>query len=71
MVLSENADFAEEAEKNIIFIGPNESNKNHGSKLAAKEAVTIQYSMVPGFDEAITDVEKQKSLRRKLVFNTY
>jgi acetyl-CoA carboxylase biotin carboxylase subunit len=61
--LSENADFAEEAEKNnIIFIGPkSKAIKIMGSKLAAKEAVK-QYNipMVPGLDEAITDIEKAK-----------
>ncbi|MFE3870285.1 acetyl-CoA carboxylase biotin carboxylase subunit [Flavobacterium sp. ZS1P70] len=61
--LSENADFAEEAEKNnIIFIGPkSRAIKIMGSKLAAKHAVK-QYNipMVPGLDEAITDIEKAK-----------
>jgi propionyl-CoA carboxylase alpha chain len=61
--LSENADFAEEAEKNnIIFIGPkSKAIKIMGSKLAAKDAVK-QYNipMVPGLDEAITDIEKAK-----------
>jgi len=61
--LSENADFAEEAEKNgITFIGPgSKAIRIMGSKLAAKDAVK-QYDipMVPGIDEAITDVEKAK-----------
>ncbi|RTY90147.1 acetyl-CoA carboxylase biotin carboxylase subunit [Flavobacterium sp. RSP46] len=69
--LSENADFAEEAEKNnIIFIGPkSKAIKIMGSKLAAKEAVK-QYNipMVPGFDEAITDVEKAKVVAKKIGF---
>jgi propionyl-CoA carboxylase alpha chain len=69
--LSENADFAEEAEKNnIIFIGPkSKAIKIMGSKLAAKEAVK-QYNipMVPGFDEAITDVEKAKVIAKEVGF---
>ena len=63
--LSENAAFAEAVEKNgLIFIGP----KSHairvmGSKLAAKEAVkTYNIPMVPGIDEAITDVDKAKTI---------
>ncbi len=61
--LSENADFAEEAEKNgIIFIGPrSKAIRIMGSKLAAKDAVKkYDIPMVPGIDEAITDVEKAK-----------
>lgn len=69
--LSENADFAEEAEKNnIIFIGPkSKAIKIMGSKLAAKDAVK-QYNipMVPGFDEAITDVEKAKVVAKEIGF---
>lgn len=69
--LSENADFAEEAEKNnIIFIGPkSKAIKIMGSKLAAKEAVK-QYDipMVPGFDQAITDVEKAKVVAKEIGF---
>ena len=61
--LSENASFAEEAEKNnITFIGPrSKAIKIMGSKLAAKDAVkAYDIPMVPGIDEAITDVEKAK-----------
>ena len=69
--LSENADFAEEAERNnIIFIGPkSKAIKIMGSKLAAKEAVK-QYNipMVPGYDEAITDVEKAKKVATSIGF---
>ena len=69
--LSENADFAEEAERNnIIFIGPkSKAIKIMGSKLAAKEAVK-QYDipMVPGFDQAITDVEKAKVIAKEVGF---
>lgn len=69
--LSENADFAEEAEKNnIIFIGPkSKAIKIMGSKLAAKDAVK-QYNipMVPGYDEAITDIEKAKEVATSIGF---
>ena len=61
--LSENADFAEEAERNnIIFIGPkSKAIRIMGSKLAAKDAVKdYNIPMVPGYDQAITDVEKAK-----------
>lgn len=69
--LSENAEFAEEAEKNnIIFIGPkSKAIKVMGSKLAAKEAVKkYNIPMVPGFDEAITDVEKAKIVAKEIGF---
>jgi propionyl-CoA carboxylase alpha chain len=69
--LSENADFAEKAEQNnIIFIGP-KSKAIHimGSKLAAKEAVkAYNIPMVPGLDEAITDIEKAKVVAREIGF---
>jgi propionyl-CoA carboxylase alpha chain len=69
--LSENADFAEKAEKNnIIFIGP-KSKAIHimGSKLAAKEAVK-QYDipMVPGLDHAITDIAEAKIVASEIGF---
>ncbi|GAB1858170.1 acetyl-CoA carboxylase biotin carboxylase subunit [Flavobacteriaceae bacterium MHTCC 0001] len=67
--LSENADFAELCEKNnIIFIGPrSKAIKIMGSKLAAKEAVK-QYNipMVPGIDEAITDVVEAKKIAKDI-----
>jgi len=69
--LSENADFAELCEKNdIVFIGPrSKAIKIMGSKLAAKEAVkTYNIPMVPGIDEAITDVEKAKSIAKQIGF---
>ncbi len=69
--LSENAEFAEEAEKNnIIFIGPkSKAIKIMGSKLAAKEAVKkYNIPMVPGFDEAITEVEKAKVVAQEIGF---
>ncbi|WP_091434185.1 acetyl-CoA carboxylase biotin carboxylase subunit [Flavobacterium degerlachei] len=69
--LSENAEFAEKAEKNnIIFIGP-KSKAIHimGSKLAAKEAVkAYNIPMVPGVDEAITDIEKAKVVASEIGF---
>jgi propionyl-CoA carboxylase alpha chain len=69
--LSENAEFAEDVEKNdIIFIGPkSEAIKIMGSKLAAKDAVKgYNIPMVPGFDKAITDVEKAKSIAKEIGF---
>ena len=69
--LSENAQFAEAVEKSgITFIGPGpEAIKIMGSKLAAKEAVK-QYNipMVPGIDEAITDVDKAKQIAKEIGF---
>lgn len=69
--LSENAAFAEEAIANgITFIGP-ESKAIHmmGSKLAAKEAVkAYDIPMVPGIDEAITDIEKAKKIAKEIGF---
>jgi propionyl-CoA carboxylase alpha chain len=69
--LSENADFAEKVEQNnIIFIGP-KSKAIHimGNKLAAKEAVkAYNIPMVPGLDEAITDIEKAKLVAREIGF---
>ncbi|GGD83458.1 acetyl-CoA carboxylase biotin carboxylase subunit [Planktosalinus lacus] len=69
--LSENAGFAEAVEKNgLTFIGP----KPHairimGSKLAAKEAVKgYDIPMVPGIDEAVTDVAKAKSIAVEIGF---
>jgi len=69
--LSENAAFAEEAIANgITFIGP-ESKAIHmmGSKLAAKEAVkAYDIPMVPGIDEAITDIGKAKKIATEIGF---
>lgn len=67
--LSENADFAELCEKNnIIFIGPkSKAIRIMGSKLAAKEAVShYDIPMVPGIDEAITDIIKAKTIANKI-----
>ncbi|SHJ08238.1 acetyl-CoA carboxylase biotin carboxylase subunit [Aquimarina spongiae] len=69
--LSENADFAEEVEKNgLIFIGPkSKAIQVMGSKLAAKEAVkAYDIPMVPGIEEAITDVEKAKVIAKDIGF---
>ncbi len=69
--LSENAGFAEEVEKNgLIFIGPKpKAIRMMGSKLAAKEAVkNYNIPMVPGIDEAITDISKAKSIAKKIGF---
>ncbi len=69
--LSENASFAELCEQNnIIFIGPrSKAIKIMGSKLAAKEAVKhYNIPMVPGIDEAITDVSKAKEIAKEIGF---
>ena len=69
--LSENADFAELVEKNnIIFIGPHpEAIRIMGSKLAAKEAVKhYNIPMVPGIDQAITDIENAKKIAKEIGF---
>ena len=67
--LSENADFAEAVEKNgLIFIGPkSKAIRIMGSKLAAKEAVKkYKIPMVPGIDEAITDVKKAYEIAKEI-----
>ncbi|MCK8141250.1 acetyl-CoA carboxylase biotin carboxylase subunit [Flavobacterium sp. I-SCBP12n] len=69
--LSENADFAEECENNnIIFIGPkSKAIRVMGSKLAAKDAVKeYNIPMVPGVDEAITDIDKAKQEAKTIGF---
>ncbi len=69
--LSENAEFAEKAEQNgITFIGPrSKAIKIMGSKLAAKEAVkAYDIPMVPGLDEAITDVAKAREIAQEIGF---
>lgn len=69
--LSENAEFAEEAEKNnIIFIGPkSKAIKIMGSKLAAKDAVKkYDIPMVPGIDHAIIDIEEAKKAATTIGF---
>lgn len=69
--LSENASFAEEVEKNdITFIGPgSRAITIMGSKLAAKEAVKkYKIPMVPGIDEAISDLDKAKQIAKEIGF---
>lgn len=69
--LSENADFAELCEKNNIqFIGPkSHAIKVMGSKLAAKEAVkAYDIPMVPGTDQAITDIPEAKKIAKTIGF---
>jgi len=69
--LSENAEFAEKVEQNgITFIGPrSKAIRMMGSKLAAKEAVkAYDIPMVPGLDEAITDVAKAKEVANQIGF---
>lgn len=69
--LSENAQFAEDVAANgITFIGP-KSKAIHimGSKLAAKEAVKkYDIPMVPGLDEAITDIKEAKKVATQVGF---
>ncbi|MCA0957752.1 acetyl-CoA carboxylase biotin carboxylase subunit [Muricauda ruestringensis] len=67
--LSENADFAEAVEKSgITFIGPkSKAIRIMGSKLAAKEAVkAYDIPMVPGIDEAISDVAKAHDIANEV-----
>lgn len=69
--LSENAEFAEKAEQNnILFIGPkSKAIKIMGSKLAAKDAVkAYDIPMVPGTDEAITDIAEAKKIATGIGF---
>lgn len=69
--LSENADFSEAVEKaGINFIGPRpHAIRVMGSKLAAKETVKeYNIPMVPGIDEAITDVNKAHQIAREIGF---
>ncbi|MFN8301312.1 MAG: acetyl-CoA carboxylase biotin carboxylase subunit [Saprospiraceae bacterium] len=67
--LSENAGFAAAvAEAGITFIGPSpHSIEMMGSKLAAKEAAKkFEVPMVPGIEEAITDVNMAKEIGRRV-----
>lgn len=69
--LSENASFAEAVEKNnMVFIGPSsKSIRVMGDKLAAKDAVQ-KYSipMVPGIDQAISDLKEAHAICEKIGF---
>lgn len=67
--LSENADFAEAVTKSgLTFIGPGpKAIQTMGSKLAAKEAVKrYKIPMVPGIDEAISEVKKAKVIAKEI-----
>lgn len=67
--LSENAAFARQVQAaGLIFIGPSpESIEMMGSKLAAKEAAKrFNVPMVPGIEEAITDIETAKAIGRRV-----
>jgi propionyl-CoA carboxylase alpha chain len=69
--LSENAVFARMVQQaGITFIGPNpDSIEVMGSKLAAKEAARkFDVPMVPGIDEAITDVQLALRIAREVGF---
>lgn len=69
--LSENAGFAKAVqEAGLIFIGPSpEAIELMGSKLAAKAAVAkYNIPMVPGTEEAITDVEEAKQIAQQVGF---
>lgn len=67
--LSENAVFAQKvADAGMIFIGPSPASiEMMGSKLAAKDAAKkFGVPMVPGIEEAITDVEMAKEIGRRV-----
>lgn len=69
--LSENAVFAKKVEDaGITFIGPRpHAIRVMGSKLAAKEAVkSYNIPMVPGIEEAITDVKLAKKIASEIGF---
>ncbi|MBU2900336.1 acetyl-CoA carboxylase biotin carboxylase subunit [Maribacter dokdonensis] len=69
--LSENATFAQMVEDNgITFIGPKpHAIKVMGNKLAAKEAVRdYDIPMVPGIEEAITDVTLAEKVAKEIGF---
>ena len=69
--LSENAEFTRAVtDAGITFIGPSpEAMEVMGSKLAAKAAVKkYNIPLVPGVDEAITDVEAAKQVAANIGF---
>ena len=69
--LSENADFADAVKKaGLVLIGPSpEAMRIMGSKLGAKEAVKkFNIPMVPGINEAITDIEAAKKVAAEVGF---
>lgn len=69
--LSENATFRREVEKaGIIFIGPSaEAMDAMGDKISAKQAVKkFHVPLVPGLDEAITDIAEAKKIAVEIGF---
>jgi acetyl/propionyl-CoA carboxylase alpha subunit len=69
--LSENAAFATKVKAaGLLFIGPSPASMElMGSKLAAKAAVARYHiPLVPGTDEAITDLEEAKRVAREVGF---
>lgn len=69
--LSENAEFAKKVEdNNITWIGPAaKAIEVMGDKLAAKAAVKkYDIPLVPGIDEAITDIDKAKKVAQDIGF---
>ncbi len=67
--LSENADFSQKVtDAGLTFIGPRpHAIRIMGSKLAAKEAVKdYDIPMVPGIEEAITDVELAREIADRI-----
>lgn len=69
--LSENANFVEKVEKNnITFIGPKpKAIALMGDKLTAKQTVKeYNIPMVPGTDEAITDITEAKKIANEIGF---
>ncbi|MBM78103.1 MAG: biotin carboxylase [Crocinitomicaceae bacterium] len=69
--LSENADFANKVENSgIIFIGPSsEAIQTMGDKLTSKQTVlSYDIPMVPGLNEAVTDVDDALDSAKKIGF---
>ncbi|MCC2544894.1 acetyl-CoA carboxylase biotin carboxylase subunit [Hymenobacter sp. BT175] len=69
--LSENAEFARlVTEAGLIFVGPSPEAMNiMGDKLSAKQAVkAYNIPLVPGTDEAISDVEEAKRIAAEVGF---
>ncbi|MCB2409986.1 acetyl-CoA carboxylase biotin carboxylase subunit [Hymenobacter lucidus] len=69
--LSENAEFARMVtEAGLIFVGPSPEAMNiMGDKLSAKQAVkAYNIPLVPGTDEAISDVEEAKRIAAEVGF---
>ncbi|SHL73610.1 acetyl-CoA carboxylase biotin carboxylase subunit [Hymenobacter psychrotolerans] len=69
--LSENAEFARQVtEAGIIFVGPSpEAMDIMGDKLSAKQAVkAYNIPLVPGTDEAISDVNEAKQIAQQVGF---